>query len=915
MDMKMKIHGKSLFLWSIRTQLLTLVLAAVLPAMMIILHNGVQLKNDKISEAQEKSLYMARSLATQQEHITNSTRLILQTLAHVPPVRNLQPKACDDLFYGLVSQNPTFLFIGIADSRGRVFASSHPGRPSSIADRKHFQEAFQNRDLSVGEYAISRTTNTPSLNFSYPVMDSTGRIIAVLVAALNLNVYKQFLADYNYVADYVVGITDHRCIRLFRYPDTDSNVTGIGVAVSETSYKNLTGPAEEGVYEGVGSDGNYRIYAFRKLRLDQKSPAYGYIFVGVSKSAVLAEANRELNQSLMLLGLALVLALAAAWGLGNLSFITRLKRLADAARRLAQGEPHVKTGVPHGSDELSHLAESFDSMSTALQRKEDERKQAEAAFLEEAAKRNILFEQSPDGILIIDPTTTRFLEFNTAAHRQLGYTSEEFARLSIADIEGLESAKEIQERISSAIRCGRIDFDTRQRARQGEIRDIHVTAQIIDVMGRSVYHCIWRDITDRRRAEEERRVLEERLQRAEKMEALGMLAGGVAHDLNNVIGILIGYSELLLDDVDSASPLRPHVEYIKMGGERAAAIIQDLLTLARRGVQTRDIVNMNSVIEDLQDSPELEKLCSFHPNVKVEIVYASDLLNVKGSPVHLRKTVMNLISNAAEAMPRGGVVTITTTNQYLDRPVPGYDEIHEGDYVVLSVSDTGEGISAEDMKRIFEPFYTKKIMGRSGTGLGLAVVWGTIKDHGGYINVQSEEGKGTTFTLFFPVTREEVPDERQSIPVSEYMGRGESILVVDDVQGQRELAGRMLTKLNYRVTMVGSGEDAVAYLGKNGVDLIVLDMIMDPGMDGLDTYRKILEVYPTQKAIIVSGFSESDRVRHAHALGVGAYIRKPYRSENLGLAVRNELDKAASETKAVSKDTPPFSQDFRAVNS
>jgi CheY-like chemotaxis protein len=254
------------------------------------------------------------------------------------------------------------------------------------------------------------------------------------------------------------------------------------------------------------------------------------------------------------------------------------------------------------------------------------------------------------------------------------------------------------------------------------------------------------------------------------------------------------------------------------------------------------------------------------------------------------------------------VVTIKTANRYLDRPVPGYDEIHEGDYVVLSVSDTGEGISAEDMKRIFEPFYTKKIMGRSGTGLGLAVVWGTVKDHDGYINVQSVEGKGTTFTLFFPVTREEVPDERQSIPVSEYMGRGESVLVVDDVQGQRELAGKMLTKLNYRVTMVGSGEDAVAYLGKNGVDLIVLDMIMDPGMDGLDTYRKILEMYPTQKAIIVSGFSESDRVRHAHALGAGAYVRKPYRSENLGLAVRKELDKSALETMGVSMDTLTSSQ-------
>jgi CheY-like chemotaxis protein len=389
--------------------------------------------------------------------------------------------------------------------------------------------------------------------------------------------------------------------------------------------------------------------------------------------------------------------------------------------------------------------------------------------------------------------------------------------------------------------------------------------------------------------------LQERLARAEKMEALGMMAGGVAHDLNNVMGILVGYSELLLDDVDRSSPLRPHVEYIKQGGERASAIVQDLLSLARRGVQTKEIVDLNSVIDEFQGSPEFEKIFSFHPHVRVEIVSSSGLLNIKGSPVHLRKTVMNLVSNAAEAMPGGGTVTIATSNVYLDRPLPGYDDIQEGDYVVLSVTDTGEGITETDLKKIFEPFYTKKVMGRSGTGLGLSVVWGTVMDHKGYITVQSEEGKGTTFTLCFPVTGEEIPNEQIPMPVSEYLGRGEGILVVDDVQGQRELAARMLEKLNYRVDAVASGEEAVEYLRTHKADLVVLDMIMDPGMDGLDTYRAILKIHPGQKAIIVSGFSESDRVRKAQALGAGAYVRKPYVREILGIAVKKNLDGKADE--------------------
>jgi two-component system cell cycle sensor histidine kinase/response regulator CckA len=211
--------------------------------------------------------------------------------------------------------------------------------------------------------------------------------------------------------------------------------------------------------------------------------------------------------------------------------------------------------------------------------------------------------------------------------------------------------------------------------------------------------------------------------------------------------------------------------------------------------------------------------------------------------------------------------------------------------VVLSVSDTGEGIQAADLNRIFEPFYTKKVMGRSGTGLGLAVVWGTVKDHHGYINVHSEEGKGSTFALYFPVTREKISSAHEAVSPSEYEGKGESILIVDDMKEQRDLATEMLNRLNYLVASVASGEEAVMHVKDHPCDLMVLDMIMDPGMDGLDTYKSILEIFPKQKAIIVSGFSESERVRAAQALGAGDYVRKPYVIEKLGLAVRKELDR------------------------
>jgi signal transduction histidine kinase/CheY-like chemotaxis protein len=388
----------------------------------------------------------------------------------------------------------------------------------------------------------------------------------------------------------------------------------------------------------------------------------------------------------------------------------------------------------------------------------------------------------------------------------------------------------------------------------------------------------------------ERQGLEERLKRAEKMEALGTLAGGVAHDLNNVLGVLVGYSELLLIEIMEGSPLRRYVSNILNASQRAAAIIQDLLALARRGVAVSEVVNLNHVIFDYFKTLEFEKLKAYHLQVAFKTDLDEDLMNIKGSPVHLSKTIMNLLVNAAEAISGRGEVSIVTENRYLDRPITGYDHIQEGDYVVLKISDNGHGISTADLGKIFEPFYKKKMMGRSGTGLGLAVVWGTVKDYHGYIDVHSEEGKGSTFSLYFPVTREEKVSDQKVAPTESYMGRGESILVIDDVKEQRELASAILSNLGYRVSAVSSGEEAVTYLKANRIDLLVLDMIMNPGMDGLETYQKVLEINPKQKAIIVSGFSETERVKEAQDIGAGAYVKKPYIREKIGLAVRRELD-------------------------
>jgi len=403
--------------------------------------------------------------------------------------------------------------------------------------------------------------------------------------------------------------------------------------------------------------------------------------------------------------------------------------------------------------------------------------------------------------------------------------------------------------------------------------------------------CIGNDITELKQSSQEKEELQIQLQRAQKMEAIGTLAGGVAHDLNNILSGIVSYPELLLMDLKEDSPLRKPILTIQRSGEKAAAIVQDLLTLARRGVETTEVVNLNSIASEYLHSPEHARLALNHPNIKVEQNLDENLLNILGSPVHLSKTVMNLVSNAAEAMLEGGTIVITTENRHMDKVKSGFDEIEKGDYAMLIITDTGIGISPEDLERIFEPFYTKKTMGRSGTGLGMAVVWGAVKDHRGYIDLQSKEGKGTEVTLYFPVTRKVFYQEAEMASIQDVMGKGESILVVDDILEQRQIATEMLEKLGYLVTTMPNGDEAVKYLHNHPTDLLVLDMIMEPGIDGLETYKKILEIHPGQKSIIASGYSESARVKEAQHLGAGTYVKKPYLLEKIGRAIRIELDR------------------------
>lgn len=406
---------------------------------------------------------------------------------------------------------------------------------------------------------------------------------------------------------------------------------------------------------------------------------------------------------------------------------------------------------------------------------------------------------------------------------------------------------------------------------------------------------IVRDITEKVTAALEKSRLQKELEQSKRMEAFGILAGGVAHDLNNVLSGLSSIPDIILMDLPEGSHLMAPVQLIKDSGRKAIAIVEELLTLARGSAKVREPLQFNDLIEDHLHSLEFMELQRNYPQVEIVTQYASDLPLVMASKIHMQKIIMNLVSNAVEAVGKrsGRVFLETGLARFHHQHIRGYEIIENGRFLRFTVMDTGHGISKEDRDRIFEPFYSKKILGRSGTGLGLSVVWNAVHDHQGYIHVGGSRGR-TFFTLYLPLSERTGMENKKAEPVfadtlSDYSGNHEAVLVVEDIPSQQEIAANMLRRLGYKADTVSTGEEAVSYAKTHKIDLVVLDMALSSGLNGWETYEQLLLIDPKIKAIITSGRESAKDIEKAKTLGAGDFIKKPYSLQSLGLAIQKEL--------------------------
>ncbi len=507
--------------------------------------------------------------------------------------------------------------------------------------------------------------------------------------------------------------------------------------------------------------------------------------------------------------------------------------------------------------------------------------------------RNVV-ENISDGLAIADFKEI-FKFVNNSACRILGYTRDELIGM---DLKKLTVPGDIEKILNGTKRRleGKSDkYEISIIRKDGQTRNIQVSAspyynekdEIVGTVG------IFNDITEIKKIEEERKKLESQLERARRMESIGILAGGVAHDLNNILGPLVAYPEMILAKIGEESTVRKQLEVMGICARDASEIIQDLLTLARRGRYEMIPTNLNEVIQSYLSSASFEELKSRSHGIIFETKLEKSIPLISGSTSHLLKIIMNLVVNAVDAMPNGGILTIETTKTYLDELPSNKTKVKAGNYVTLIVHDTGIGIDEKHLKHIFEPYFSKKEMGLSGSGLGLSVVYGILKDHKGFYEIKSKVQEGSEFILYFPMTEDKILESNNN---KQNCRGNEKILVVDDSQVQRTIATDILSDLGYYVETAANGKEAVKMAKKNPYDLIILDMIMEKDFDGLDTYMEIIKDCPDQKAIVVSGFSATDRVNRLMDLGAGQYIKKPYTVKQIARAVREELDKSPITT-------------------
>jgi len=618
-----------------------------------------------------------------------------------------------------------------------------------------------------------------------------------------------------------------------------------------------------------------RLVLWRAVEFD-----HGIVGTVLIESDLTAVTARLERYALIALGVLLVSFLAAHWVASRLhrSITGPVQHLAATADDVSTRRDYSVRAVVQGRDELGHLTLAFNHML-------DEIEERDAALHASEEKYKILFDANPNPMWVYDPRTLAFLAVNQAVVRVYGYSRDEFLAMTIKEIRPPEEVPVLLEQLKGPLEdVSRSDGLWRHRKKDGSTLDMEIVASTILFGGVPARLVMATDVSEKKK-------LESQLLQAQKMEAIGRLAGGVAHDFNNILGVITGYSEMLEMNLPAEGPGHGRLEQIKKAAARAAALTRQLLAFSRKEVIQPRVLDLNEVVADVEKM--LHRLIG--EDVQLVTKLGKDLGRVQADRGQVDQIILNLAVNARDAMPQGGDLWIETSNAELDDAyLRTHADVLPGSYVLLSVSDTGHGMDAETASHVFEPFFTTKPEGK-GTGLGLATVFGIAKQSGGHVSVYSELGRGTTFRVYLPRVDREASTSDVDV-VSAPPPRGtETVLLVEDAEALRPMIHEILEAAGYSVLGSSDPEEALLRAASydGALDLVLTDVVM-PHMSGPDLVKVIHATRPRVKVLYMSGYT-NDAIGKQGVIEPGMhFLQKPFTSEALLGSVRKALDRSQS---------------------